>query len=259
MRFTAELASLQDIAPWRDAYRQEMNCQIIHDSIHVREGWSREFALRADGVTVGYGSMAVAGPWKEQHTIYEFYVVPHRRDRAFDLFEALLSASGAVKIETQTNGVLCAIMLHAYADAVTSEAILFRDGMTTAHRPPAGCVLRRRDAEDEARIFAHHCEPVGDWLIGHDARIIAATGGILYHYNRPYGDIYMEVAEPFRRRGIGAFLLQELKRICYEGGSVPAARTGLDNVASRRTLQKAGFVPCGHLVSGVVKRREGGS
>ena len=81
---------------------------------------------------------------------------------------------------------------------------------------------------------------------------IAATGGILFHYNRPYGDIYMEVAEPFRKRGLGCYLVQELKRVCYEQGSVPAARCSLTNIASRKTLQKAGFVPCGHLLTGSV-------
>jgi GNAT superfamily N-acetyltransferase len=36
---------------------------------------------------------------------------------------------------------------------------------------------------------------------------------LFFHYNPPYGDVYMEVAEPFRRRGLGAYLVQELKRI----------------------------------------------
>ena len=81
---------------------------------------------------------------------------------------------------------------------------------------------------------------------------IVATGGILFHYNRPYGDIYMEVEEPFRRRGLGCYLVQELKRVCYEQGSVPAARCGLANIPSRKTLQKAGFIPCGHILNGSV-------
>ena len=81
---------------------------------------------------------------------------------------------------------------------------------------------------------------------------VAATGGILFHYNRPYGDIYMEVAEAFRRCGHGSFLVQELKRVCYEGGSVPAARCNPKNIASRKTLQKAGFVPCGHILNGSI-------
>jgi GNAT superfamily N-acetyltransferase len=83
---------------------------------------------------------------------------------------------------------------------------------------------------------------------------IAAGGGVLFHYNRPYGDVYMHVLEPFRRRGLGAFLVQELKRACYEGGSLPAARCNPGNLASRKTLQKAGFVPCGHMLVGALPR-----
>ena len=75
-----------------------------------------------------------------------------------------------------------------------------------------------------------------------------ATGGILFHYNEPYGDIYMEVVERFRRRGLGAFLVQELKPVAYGLGSIPGARCDPDNVASRMTLQKAGFVPYAHIL-----------
>lgn len=81
---------------------------------------------------------------------------------------------------------------------------------------------------------------------------VATAGDILFHYNRPYDDIYMKVGESFRRRGIGTYLVQELKRICYEGGSVPAARCNPKNIASRQTLQRAGFVPCGQILRGKV-------
>jgi GNAT superfamily N-acetyltransferase len=80
----------------------------------------------------------------------------------------------------------------------------------------------------------------------------AASGGVLFHYNPPYGDIYMDVEEPYRQRGLGSFLVQELKRLCYEGGHVPAARCSPSNIASARTLQRAGFVPCGHILKGVL-------
>ena len=53
----------------------------------------------------------------------------------------------------------------------------------------------------------------------------------------------MDVAEPFRRRGFRAHLVQELKRIAYELGSVPAACCGPDNVASCKTLQKPDSCP----------------
>jgi len=58
----------------------------------------------------------------------------------------------------------------------------------------------------------------------------------------------MEVAKPARRQGFGSYLAQELKRVCYETGKKPAARCNPDNVGSRGTLQKAGFLPCGRLL-----------
>src|SRR5206468_5460136 len=103
MAISIQAATLQEISPWRDQYRAEMNCQITHDSIHFRAGWTLEYFLLIDGVKVGYGSVAIAGPWKEKPTIYEFYASAPYRTRAFALFEELLAATGAVAIETQSN------------------------------------------------------------------------------------------------------------------------------------------------------------
>ena len=47
MALNAEPVDLAATLPFREAYRREMHCQIVHDSIHARAGWSREFLLRA--------------------------------------------------------------------------------------------------------------------------------------------------------------------------------------------------------------------
>jgi len=225
-----------DILPWRELYREEMNCQIVHDSLHGRAGWTQSYLIELGGGATGYGSIAVGGPWVGTRTIFEFYVVERQRSRVFEGFELLKAGSGADAIETQTNDVMLTAMLHTWGHDVVSEKIIFEDKLTTTYRAP-GVVLRER-------------EPEGDWMLLEEGGEIAATGGILYHYNRPYGDIWMEVAEPFRQRGLGTCLVQELKRICREGGSEPCARCDTGNVASRRTLQKAGFVPCAHMLHG---------
>jgi len=243
---------LRDIEGLRDIYRQEMCCQIIHDSIHARPGWSEEYLLIEDGTKVGYGSIAVGGPWHEKPTVYEFFVLTQHRSRVFDLFEGLLTSSKATMIETQSNDALLTVMLHTFAHEVSSESILFHDKLTTSHSP-RDAVFRRSSAEDAAQIVQQQLDSGARWLVAVGG-IIAAAGDILFHYNRPYGDIYMKVAESFRRRGIGTYLVQELKRVCYEGGSIPAARCNPKNFASRRTLQKAGFVPCGHILKGAVSR-----
>jgi GNAT superfamily N-acetyltransferase len=239
---------LEHIRNWRDMYRLEMSCQIVHDSIHDRPGWTREYCVGLAGTPVGYGSVAVDGPWVGKPTVYEFYVVPNHRLCMFDLFHALLSASRAVSIEVQSNDTLATVMLHTFARDVTSESILFHDKQLTSYRP-AGATFREPTASEAPEVHAEDRKWRGVIDV---AGQVAATGGILFHYNRPFGDIYMDVAEPFRRRGLGSFIVQELKRVCYDGGHVPAARCNPTNVASRRTLQKAGFVPCGHILTGSV-------
>jgi GNAT superfamily N-acetyltransferase len=248
MKIAAHRAELTDIQAMRDIYRHEMNCQIIHDSIHSRPGWTHEYLLTEGDAKLGYGSIAVSGPWKEKPTLYEYFVLPHYRSRVFDLFTELLTSSQATTIETQSNDPLLTAMLHTFAEDVTSESILFRDHQTTSHAP-AGAIFRRATTDDAHQIGAQQLDPDAKWLVT-VGQEIAAAGDILFHYNRPYGDIYMKVAEPFRRRGLAAYLVQELKRVCYQGGSVPAARCNRQNVASRKTLQKAGFTPCGHILTG---------
>lgn len=247
--------AVEEILLFRDLYRQEMNCQIIHDSLHAREGWTLSYLLRFGDAPVGYGSVAVSGPWKDKPTIFEFFVLPQHRGRLFDLFAALLAETGSTLIETQTNDTLLSTILHALAPAVSCESILFHDKITTTHALP-GAVVRRAAADDAAETLARELDEGAQWVLVVDGAI-AGTGGILFHYNRPYGDIHMAVAESFRRRGFGAYLVQELKRICYEQGSVPAARCQATNLASRSTLQKAGFVPCANLVSGSVAKLSG--
>ncbi len=244
-----ERVELSEIEDMREIYRHEMNCQIIHDSIHARPGWSREYLLTDGNSKVGYGSVAVAGPWQSTPTIYEYFVLPQHRLRIFDFFIELLVTTGVNAVETQSNDMLLTTMLHTFAPSVESESILFEDDVTTTHSPPSGAVFRRATPADDEQIARQNLDSGAKWLVELGGAI-AGTGDILFHYNHPYGDIYMKVDEPFRRRGIGAYLVQELKRICYQGGSVPAARCNPKNVASRRTLQKAGFVPCGHILKG---------
>jgi GNAT superfamily N-acetyltransferase len=246
----ADRVELREIQGMRDIYRQEMNCQIIHDSVHDRVGWTHEYLLTEGGTKLGYGSVAVAGPWQANPSIFEFFVLPQHRGRMFDLFIALLTSSGASSIETQSNDPSLTVMLHTFAPTVSSGSILFHDRLTTSHELPEAH-FRRAAPEDAQQVARHELDSEATWVVTYDG-VVAAAGDILYHYNRPYGDIYMKVAEPFRRRGAGTFLVQELKRVCYQGGSVPAARCNPKNIASRQTLQRAGFVPCGHILTGAV-------
>lgn len=242
-------SQLSEIQPLREKYRSEMNCQIIHDSIHIRTGWSREFAFHAsEGAVIGYGSVAVAGPWRDKPALYEFFIAPEHRLRMFDAFTSLLQVCGAKTIETQSNDLLLTVMLHVFACNPRAESILFEDGFQTSLAPD-GAGFRATVASDADALNRFELDDSAAWVATINNEV-AGAGGVLYHYNRPYGDVYMKVAEPFRRLGLGAYLVQELKAVCRKGGSVPAARCNVNNPPSRKTLQKAGFVPCGVLIAG---------
>jgi GNAT superfamily N-acetyltransferase len=239
-----------DLAPWRDLHRHEIRGQVLKDSIPDRPGWTDGYFLELDGARAGYGVVAVGGPWTDRPTVIELYLRPEVRTRTFALFEAFLAASGAAAIETQSDAPLLGPLIHLYAAPLTVDSILFRDEVLTRDVPP-GALVRPATPADAEALYPDRRDALGDWVVTLDG-VPAGSGGILGHYNRPFEDVYMEVAEPFRRRGLGGYLVQELKRIARERGSIPTARCNPANLASRRTLQKAGFVPFGVMLSGTV-------
>jgi GNAT superfamily N-acetyltransferase len=227
-----------------------MNCQVTKDSIHSREGWTRTYVLERNGVAVGFGSIAVAGPWKEKPAIIEFYVLPEHRQCAFDLFETFLTTTGVRFFEVQSNDTLLTVLAHTYGKNIVSESIVFHDRITTRH-PPNGAALRRVTPKEEIKDSIEQRRGGGEWVLELEGQI-AGKGGILFHYNRPYGDIYMDIETAFRRRGLGTYLIQELKRECRELGAVPCARCNPSNIPSRRALLSAGFVPFAHILNGSI-------
>jgi GNAT superfamily N-acetyltransferase len=239
---------LEEILPLRVLYRREMDCQIVHDSLPGR-GFGDLYLIRADGRVAGYG-FVMGDRGEPRDNIREFFVLPAHRGSALRLFRELVAVSQARTVQAQTNDILLALMLYDCTTRITSDTILFHDALTTSLSFP-GVTTRKVEEVDKALIFEHKVEPVGDWVIEEDGEVVA-TGGIMLHYNPPYGDLYMEVDEPFRRRGFGSYLIQELKRVCYEMGRIPAARCDVVNVASRATLQKAGLLPCARILKGVL-------
>ncbi len=200
------------------------------------------------GAVVGYGSVAVDGPWRDKPTLYEFYVEPGHRSRTFDLFATLLSICAAKAIETQSNVRMLTVMLHTFARNVRAESILFEDSFQTSYAP-ADAAFRAATPDDAGALRRQNLDDGAPWVVTMNGEI-AGAGGVLYHYNRPYGDLYMEVAQSFRRHSLGTYMVQELKALCRANAGLPAARCGVDNLPSRKTLQKSGFVPCGNIIAG---------
>ena len=250
MSVHAAVVPVETILPLREPYREEMACQIIHDSIHRRPGWTTACRLERDGDVAGYGLVAVAGPWTGNPTLFEFHLLPPHRPWMVELFDALVAVSGARSMEVQTREHALTAMLHVRARGIWCEKILFADARTTTYAV-GNARLHGRTPEAEIREAIAARRGGGEWELEVDGEV-AGKGGVLFHYNPPYGDVYMEVAEPFRRRGLGTWLVQELKRETRRLGQIPGARCNPDNLASLGTLLRAGFEPCGQILVGTL-------
>jgi GNAT superfamily N-acetyltransferase len=225
----------------RTLFLQELNAQFRHEAAHHRGG-TANFVVYADKRQIGYGS--VKDGTGRGGTVFEFYLLPPFRARAADALRGIVGVARADTFECQSNDVFFASLVSELSAEIASDTILFATGGPDGGLSSDGVFRRRRRAD---RVFPHEMEPVGDFVI-EVAGDVVATGGFLLHYNPPFADLFMEVRRDTRRRGYGAFLIQQLIAECYLAGRVPAARTGIDNIASQRTLAKGGLRECGRML-----------
>ena len=240
-------AKLEDIQPLRALFLQESNFQVRYNACHER-GWTDSYLLTLDGAEAGYGSIKgqeIAG----RDTVFEFFLVPALRRHSRPAFAELLAVASPTYIECQSNDPLLSTMLFEFARDINADTVLFADQTATALSVP-GAVVRPRRKDD--RCFEHRDELLGDYVLVVGEEIVA-IGGFLTHYNPPFADLYMEVRQDCRGRGYASFILQEVKKVCYLAGRVPAARCSIRNQASRGALLRAGMKVCGFMLRGHVK------
>ncbi|MBZ9622466.1 GNAT family N-acetyltransferase [Clostridium sp. FP2] len=60
--------------------------------------------------------------------------------------------------------------------------------------------------------------------------------------NGQFGDIGMIVAEEYRRKGVGTYIITKLKEHCYSKKLKPMAGCDITNTISKKTLEKSGFI-----------------
>jgi len=241
---------LEEIQIFRILFLQENNFQFICNKCHDY-GWADTYMFLIDGIKVGYGSIWGTNRREDRDTIFEFYITRPFRKLSDLIFPELRSVSGAIFIESQSNDLLLSSMLYEYAQNIYAEAILFEDHFKTNISIP-GVIFRKRRAEDNMG------DDTGEYVLEQNGEVVA-SGGLMLNYNMPYADIYMEVKEPFRQKGLGSLIVQELKKEAYLMGRVPAARCNIGNQVSKATLLKAGFKVCGFRLKGDIKRTKAGT
>jgi GNAT superfamily N-acetyltransferase len=239
VKFQARRAEYAEIEAMRELFRAEANCQIIGDSL-LRRGIADGYALLLNGALVGYGGVYNR---YDPGRAMEFFIFPEHRRHAFALFEEFAAESGASEMTAQTNIAFPQLLLYQFGKNIRAENYLFAPSGQATLSAPGGALFRpSRKGELAPDNDAKYVLEAGGKVV--------AWGDYLTHYNPPFVDIYMETAEGERQKGYGSYFVQEVARICREKNLRPSARCNADNIASRRTLEKAGLLCCGRLLVG---------
>jgi RimJ/RimL family protein N-acetyltransferase len=246
MKLKVIKTGIEPIKELRALFLWENHFQFIYNKCH-ENGWADTWLFLSDGKKAGYGAIWGADKREDRDAIFEFYLSPPYKKMANLIFKEFCTISKATLIECQSNDPLLSSMLYGFAENINAEAILFEDNFQTDLTVP-GVILRR-----EAEAVTTEYEASG-YFLDLDGDIVA-TGGLMLNYNKPYADIYMEVKEPYWRKGFGSLITQELKKESYQIGRVPAARCNINNHASKASLLKAGFKVCGAILKGDIKEK----
>lgn len=240
MQARAVPGRVDQVQEMRTSFLEGLGCQFVSDSL-LHRGAGNPYLLLDGDDEVGYG--VVLNRYDPGH-IHEFYL---NRDYDLHYAEALAQSSGATHVRAQTNMPL---MLQVACDLTSSlevEYVLFEDHEQSPLQAPMEGI-RFAEVFD---VEPNHPDSRYFSLVVNDQ--VAVKGGYLGHYNPPYVDVYMDLQQEMRGKGLGSYFVQEVRRQALQRGKKPAARCGIDNLASRRTLMRGGFRPCGHLVFGPMR------
>ena len=236
--------SLADLGDMRKTFLAIVDNQFTYDKCHLY-GWADTYLFKINGTIAGYGSVWGKDKREDRDSIFEFYLELPFRNEAHDFFRKFIEISKVEWIECQSNDPFLSEMFFEFTNGIYAEAILFEDDFDSSISID-GAQLEAVETPESSRINK-------EYVIKHNNETVA-KGGLLLNYNFPYADIYYSVEEEHRRKGFGSFFVQELKKEAYRIGRVPAARTNINNIISKRTMIKAGLKPCGWRLGGKIRK-----
>ena len=242
-----ELSSAAEIADLRQEYLDSlMESQELFLELMVRE--AQPFAVLDGDTLVGYFFESA------EHTLVEYYIRPHYFAHVDTIFGVVLMERGIQKVYCKSFDHLLLSCCVDVQKKTESMGYLFRDyekrPLPTSHK----LTTRLAEKADEAYIIEIN-EEIFDYpeeiteTIANKNLLLFEKGdnrigfGIFQRTipGRPEFDIGMLVNREFRRQGYGAYILRYLMNYCEERGYRPTGGCAIDNLASRRCLERVGY------------------
>lgn len=242
-----KLTSTAEIAGLRQEYLDSLiESQELFLELMVRE--AQPFAVLDGDTLVGYFFEDTG------HALVEYYVRPPFFAHVDTIFGAILMERGIQTVYCKSFDHLllsCCLDVQKKTKAV---GYLFREyekrPLPTIHH----VTTRLAEKADEAYIIEineeifDHPEEIAE-TIANKNMLLFEKGDTVIGFGifqrtiagRPEFDIGMLVNREFRRQGYGAYILRYLMNYCEEHGYRPTGGCAIENLASRRCLERVGY------------------
>lgn len=247
--FFTESVSLFELSHLRTKYLDSLlAAQELYLELMVTK--AKPFLIQIDGERAGYFLL------DDANCLLEYYLTDRFVERGEEVFSAVLKQYSVQKALCLTFNHFLLNCCLAYQKMLTTIGISFRERIDKpASLIPFELSVRLASMKDEQQIIKineevfDHDDEVAEYIekgqlliFEHDKEV--AGFGIFARVieGRNDFDIGMLVDVKYRRRGLGEYIIRYLADYCEQQGWHPVCGCAIDNIGSRRSIEKAGFI-----------------
>ncbi|MGA1822022.1 MAG: GNAT family N-acetyltransferase [Thermoplasmatota archaeon] len=189
----------------------------------------------------------------------EFYLADDFIPSADDIFRNFMSGLPVEKAVCQSWDHLFMSMCHLHFKDHKTIGYNFRDRIDPKEPIPDLDLVERTATLDDVDLMTSYSDGIFDeneikdipyWIERSECIIFENPEGVFIGYGminrtvegRNWFDIGMYVNPDHRRKGYGSYIIGRMAEICEENGCRPTAGCAFENIGSKKTLERAGFV-----------------
>lgn len=193
--------------------------------------------------------------------LLRFHLTKEYQAQAQEIFQRIVSTYELQYAITSTLEPLYFALCLDFQTGATPQSYLFRDqGRLQIPADLRTHSFRRADTgefDTLVRFYRENTAGPGEWIepflrehldreevfVCFSQHALVATGECIPSQSQPpYADLGIVVAQAYRGRGLGRSVLLHLKEHCYEAGWKPICSCSVDNPASKKAIERAGFL-----------------
>lgn len=193
--------------------------------------------------------------------LLRFHLLENYQTRGQEIFRWVISTYGIQRAIASTIEPMYFSLCIDLQKSIALHSYLFRDHKRI--ELPSGLShsifrkARKEELENIVLFYQTNTEGAGEWIedflyerinreelfVLYDQQTLVATGECIPKQKQlSYADLGMVVAQAYRGRGLGSFMLTRLKMYCYEIGYKPICSCEANNYASKKAIENAGFI-----------------